>query len=324
MINNKKTALVTGANSGIGYETAAQLAENGFEKVILVSRTLAKADATRIQLEERTGRKVFDTLAADLSEPDSANAAAEELVNRKDIIDLLILNAGMSTGSTPAHNSDGIELTFASTLIGHHVLTMKLLAAHLLSDHVRIVIAGSEGARGDVMNMKVADFDAFAREHFDGDMESALETIVRAELPYEFQPMNAYVTAKTFVAWWAAALSQKLPKGMIVNAVSPGSVPNTNFVRNQGWLMKRVMIPMMSLFGSSMGMAAPVADAAQRYLDAAMFDDETSGHFFASAPGKMIGSVEIQKNPHLLKKSNQDSFWNVLVRISNGVAYPAV
>ena len=42
---------------------------------------------------------------------------------------------------------DGVELTFASTLIGHHVLTMRLLENHLLYEHARIVIAGSEGAR---------------------------------------------------------------------------------------------------------------------------------------------------------------------------------
>ena len=131
MDNNAKTALITGANSGIGFEAAAQLAENGYGKVILVSRTLAKADTARKQLEERTGKKVFDILAADLSETEPAADAAEELAARGDTIDLLILNAGMSPGDTPMFNADGIELTFASTLVGHHVLTMRLLVVSL-------------------------------------------------------------------------------------------------------------------------------------------------------------------------------------------------
>ena len=107
------------------FETAAQLAENGFGKVILVTRNLDKGEAARAQLVERTGKDVFDLLSADLSEPKSAAVAADELVKRQETIDLLILNAGMSAGAPPVFNSDGVEVTFASTLIGHHVLTMR-------------------------------------------------------------------------------------------------------------------------------------------------------------------------------------------------------
>ena len=89
MENQGKIALVTGANSGIGFETAAQLAENGFGKVILVTRTLAKGEAARAQLVERGGKDVFDLLEADLAEPESAAAAADELIRRQDTIDLL-------------------------------------------------------------------------------------------------------------------------------------------------------------------------------------------------------------------------------------------
>ena len=322
MNNQGKTALVTGANSGIGFETAAQLATNGFGKVILVTRTLAKGEAARDQLVERSGKNVFDLLTADLAEPKSAAAAADELVKRQDTIDLLILNAGMSTGAPPVFNSDGVELTFASTLIGHHVLTMRLLEKQLLSEHVRIVIAGSEGARGNMMNMKVPDFAAFSNEYFDGDLEAALETIARVQAPYEFQPMNTYVTAKVYVAWWAAALARKLPQGMTVNAVSPGSVPATNFARNQSFFMRRVMMPVMGVVGSVFGMAGPISAASQRYIDAGNFDDNTTGHFFASAPGKAVGPMEIQKNAHFLDRSYQDAGWNVIVRLSGGVDYP--
>lgn len=322
MNNHEKTALVTGANSGIGFETAAQLAENGFGKVILVTRNLDKGETARAQLVERTGKNVFDLLAADLAEPESTSAAADELVKRQDTIDLLILNAGMSTGSPPVFNSDGVELTFASAFIGHHVLTMRLLQSQLLSEHVRIVIAGSEGARGDVPGMKIPDFAEFSDEHFDGDLEAALETIARVQAPYDFKPMSAYVTAKVYVAWWAAALSRKLPQGMVVNAVSPGSVASTSFVRNQSFMMRRVMPPMMSIFGSLLGMDGPVSAAAQRYIDAGNFDDNTTGHFFASPPGKGVGPLEIQKNAHFLDRADQDAAWNVIVRLSGGVDYP--
>jgi len=214
------------------------------------------------------------------------------------------------------------DVTFASTLIGHHVLTMRLLENHLLSERARIVIAGSEGARGDTMNMKVPDFTAFSDEHFDGDLEAALEAIARVQAPYEFQTMNAYVTAKVYVAWWAAALSRKLPQGMVVNAVSPGSVPSTNFARNQSFLMRGVT-GIMGSVGSFFGMAQPVSAASQRYIDAGNFDDNTTGHFFASPPGKLVGPMEIQKNAHFLNRAGQDAAWNVIVRLSGGVDYPS-
>ena len=165
----------------------------------------------------------------DVSERASAHSASDVLIDRDDQIDLLILNAGMSPGENRVFNSDGIELTFASTLIGHHILTMRLLEAQLLSEHARIVIAGSEGARGTLPTMSIPNFTALAQDHFQGDLEATLEAIARYQPPYEANAMSIYVTAKVYVAWWAAALARRLPQGMVVNAVSPGQCPNHQF-----------------------------------------------------------------------------------------------
>jgi hypothetical protein len=109
---------------------------------------------------------------------------------------------------------------------------------------------------------------------------------------------------------------------MVVNAVSPGSVPSTSFVRNQSFLMRRVMPAMMGSVGKMFGMAGPISAASQRYIDAGNFDDNTTGHFFASPPGKAVGPLEIQKNAHFLDRSFQDAAWNVIVRLAGGVDYP--
>ena len=69
---------------------------------------------------------------------------------------------------------------------------------------------------------------------------------------------------------------------------------------------------MMKLFG----MAGSVADGAQRYIDAGDFDDSTTGHFFASPPGKVVGPLEIQQDAHLLDQSSQEAFWHVIVRLT--------
>lgn len=78
----RKTALVTGANSGLGFEAAAQLAEAGYGRVILACRTLEKAEAARQALATRVGSDPFDILEVDLSSIESARAASDELVKR--------------------------------------------------------------------------------------------------------------------------------------------------------------------------------------------------------------------------------------------------
>lgn len=77
-----KSALVTGANSGLGFEAAAQLAEAGYSRVILACRTLEKAEAAKQALAARVGGDPFDTLAVDISSIESANTASDELITQ--------------------------------------------------------------------------------------------------------------------------------------------------------------------------------------------------------------------------------------------------
>jgi len=318
--NSGRSALVTGANAGIGLETAAQLAEAGYGTVILVCRTTVKAEGARTHLVQRTGRDPFIPLAADLSEPAAAAAAAAELAARHQVVDLLILNAAMGTGAEKAYNSDGVELTFASTLIGHHVLAVRLLEEGLLAPHARIVIAGSEVARGDTAAGKVPDFADFAGRHFAGDLQQALAAIARFEAPYTADPISFYGTCKVYTAWWAAALARRLPPGMTVNAVSPGSVPSTAFTRHQSFFLRSILYPLVARIGPYVGLAGPVADAAGRYLQAADFDDATTGQFFASPPGKVTGPLQLQKGEQFLDRSLQEAGWQVISQLA-GVAY---
>ena len=71
-----------------------------------------------------------------------------------------------------------------------------------------------------------------------------------------------------------------------------------------------------------MGMAGPIEDAAQRYIDAASFDDETTGHFFGSPAGKAVGKLEIQQNAHLLDVKKQNAGFATIIQLSEGVGYP--
>ena len=214
-MTTNRTALVTGASSGLGLETAAQLANQGYNRVIITARTDQKAQATRETLSTRTGRDVFEPLNLENDHLDTVEEATRVLAERGGQIDVLILNAGMAPTKELQKTPEGIEATMASTLIGHHLLTMRLLERGLLSDTARIVIAGSEAARGDVPTFSPVDLDSFAAQNFGGDLEAAIEAQIRMEAPAEYKPGDTYATAKLFVAWWAAELSRRLPEGMM-------------------------------------------------------------------------------------------------------------
>lgn len=321
-MSNTSTALVTGATSGLGFEAAAQLAERGHAKVIITGRSAESAEQARVALVDRTGRDVFSTLALDLNKSEDVRRAAKEISERGDKISLLLLNAGMVSGSKRVMTDDGVEITFASSLIGHHQFTMQLLEAGMLADDASIVISGSEAARGDVPTFNPSDLAKLAETSYDGDLAAAAEGLIRADDSVKYKPATVYSNAKVFVAWWAAQLSKKLPEGMRVNAVSPGSVPYTGAARNANFFMRRVMMPVMQHAPKSLGMAAPVSEGAARYLEVLTGNDGVTGKFFASAPKKMTGPIEAMQMPHILDEKSQAAGWLATVKVAGGIGYP--
>lgn len=330
MSNNRSTenlsdhrdsaALVTGASSGLGLEAAAQLADAGYTLVTITARTEDKAEAARTDLRTRGCVDVFDTLTLDLDNLASVAEAADVLVERGKQIDVLLLNAGVAATSEVRRTSDGIEATVAATLTGHHLLATRLLNAGLLSDHARIIIAGSEASRGDFPLFKPIDIDELAIENFGGDLEATIGAVMRMEPSITYHPNNHYATVKMFAVWWAAELAKKLPRGMTVNAVSPGSTPDTDGTRDAPFLMKRLLVPIIKLIP---GMSHSVSDGASRYLEATTYGPERTGHFFASKPKKGTGPLHIVEMTHFDNPTAQTALWNVTTQITGGISYPA-
>jgi NAD(P)-dependent dehydrogenase (short-subunit alcohol dehydrogenase family) len=305
-------ALVTGTTSGLGYAAAHILAEEGWREVIVTGRSLARTQETAAQLAAETKTQVFTPLELDLDAQSSVQSALAELVKRGRSIDFLLLNAGMVPGKKRVLTAAGIEAAQAP-LIGHHQLTVGLLRANLLSPNARIVIAGAEPARGDVPMFSYTDVAAFAAKHHQGDRIAAVEALVRNGPNVKYDPNRTYADAKVIVTWWAAALARRLPSGMAVYSVSPGSAPDTKAVRNLGPAMKFLMIPIVKLIP---GMSQTPETAARRYLQASEFGTDVSGQFFASAPKKLTGPIEAMRHPHLHDRANQEAAWQAVAKVS--------
>ena len=310
-------ALVTGTTSGLGYEAARMLAIKGYHLVIVTGRNLTRTQETAAQLAVETKKQVFTPLELDLDKPTSVQSALAGLVKRGDLIDFLLLNAGMVPGKERVITATGVEASQAP-LIGHHQLTIGLLRANLLSPDARIVITGAEPARGGVPMFSYTDMPALADKYFHGDRTAAVEALIHNVPHVKYVPNNAYADAKLIIAWWVAALARRLPTGMAVYAVSPGAATATKVARQASLAVKYLFIPIANIIP---GMNQTPETAARRYLQASEFGTDVSGQFFASAKGKFSGPIEAQRQPHLHDRASQEAAWQAVVKVS-GVDFP--
>jgi NAD(P)-dependent dehydrogenase (short-subunit alcohol dehydrogenase family) len=140
-----RTAVVTGSNTGLGFETAAALAAKGAH-VVLAVRNLDKGNAAAAQIGDRTPGASVAVTALDLTSLDSVRAAADALRSEHDTIDLLINNAGVMM--TPKSTTkDGFELQFGTNHLGHFAFTGLLLDRLLAAPNSRVVTVSSVGHR---------------------------------------------------------------------------------------------------------------------------------------------------------------------------------
>ncbi len=140
-----RAAVITGANTGLGYETAAALAAKGAH-VVLAVRNLEKGKAAADLIARRTPGASVALQELDLTSLESIRNAADELRSKHDQIDLLINNAGVMM--TPkSHTKDGFELQFGTNHLGHFALTNLLLDRVLAVPGSRIITVSSQGHR---------------------------------------------------------------------------------------------------------------------------------------------------------------------------------
>ena len=211
-----KIAMVTGANGGIGYETARSLAAAG-ALVILACRnpTLGEDAISSIRRDHPDAQ--VELVSLDLADPASIQACLEDIAQREHIpqLDILICNAG-SMSTKYLLTDQGIERTVAVCHLGHFMLTKGLLDTILKAPAPRIVMVSSESHRYPL------------RLNFDNLLVAKKQNRITA--------FNAYGQAKLCNALMALELQQRYgSQGLTACAVHPGALVTTGFGR-ESWL----------------------------------------------------------------------------------------
>jgi NAD(P)-dependent dehydrogenase (short-subunit alcohol dehydrogenase family) len=174
-----ESVLITGANIGLGKDTARQLAlRNEVKKIYLAGRNPDKVAAAKQDLEQQTGRKIFESVIVDTTDFDSIRAVVDSLPG----IDALVMNAGGVGGKTPMDmTKDGVTYSFGVNVLGHALLLESLLAQGKLGKVA--VFVSSEATRGvRKMAMKAPVFNSQSVDEFasvtDGSLWSRADPMV--------------------------------------------------------------------------------------------------------------------------------------------------
>ena len=142
-----RRVVITGANSGIGFEAALALARKGAE-LILPARTQAKADDAVARILEQVPNARLHSEVLDLAVQDSVHVFARRVIERfpRQSLDLLINNAGVMALPTREVTGDGFERQFATNYLGPFALTMLLLPSIKQTAGSRVVTVSSSAS----------------------------------------------------------------------------------------------------------------------------------------------------------------------------------
>ena len=136
-----RTAVVTGANGGLGLSTARALAAAGAE-VVIAARNQERAAEAVERIQAAIPAASLTIVKLDLGSLDSVKAAAEEILASHETLDLLVNNAGVM-GIPEGRTADGFEMQFGVDHLGHFALTARLLPALLKAPAARVVTVTS-------------------------------------------------------------------------------------------------------------------------------------------------------------------------------------
>ena len=244
-----KRAIVTGANSGIGFHTALELGRAGAEVTVAArDRTRAAEALARLQAEAPSARFTVEEL--DLASLASVRAFAERVVTAGRPLDILVNNAGIMALPTRELTADGFEKQMGTNHLGHFALTGLLLPLLRAAKAPRVVVVSSS-----VANWAKLELDNLQSEK-------------------KYSPMGTYGQTKLANLLFMVELSRRGAEAGIVTAASHPGAASTN-------LQVHKYTHMIKLIGQSPAMGALPS------LYAAVGGDVQSGQYFG--PRKLFG-----------------------------------
>ncbi|XP_062872544.1 dehydrogenase/reductase SDR family member 13a.3 [Trichomycterus rosablanca] len=222
-----KTAIVTGANTGIGKTTALDLAQRG-ARVILACRNKEKAEAAAYDIRRETGNTDVLFMHLDLASLKSVQNFAETFLKTEPRLDLLINNAGLMG---PGKTEEGFGMTFGVNHLGHFLLTMLLLDRLKATGQSRVINVSALLHRLGSLDFNILN------THKD---------VVTGESSWHC--FRAYCHSKLCNVLFTRELATRL-EGTSVTCYSlhPGVIA-TELGRNMGVLMWLLMLPFYKLF----------------------------------------------------------------------------
>jgi NAD(P)-dependent dehydrogenase (short-subunit alcohol dehydrogenase family) len=246
-----KKVIITGPTSGIGKEIAIQLASLGAE-VILACRNLQRGKQTAEEITNLTGNQKIAVMFIDTSSQQSIRQFVREFKEKYSQLDVLVNNAGIYTLHWHT-NSDGLELTFATNVLGYFILTNELLDILKASAPARIVNVASTFA-------SPPDFNDLQFEH------------------RKYKGHIAYSQSKACNRMLTWALTRRLEhSGVTANAMAPGFVL-TELYRDMPPSAHDFLFFLGRLFGRSVTKGADTAV----WLASSPETKDVNGKFFKS------------------------------------------
>jgi len=295
---SKQQALVTGANSGLGYWTSLALARQG-ASVVLACRTPKKCEAARVKIVGEVRGADVTTIQLDTSKLASVREAAKDFTASHRKLDMLFLNAGIAiaNGGDSEENKlseDGIEIVFATNVIGHHLL-YKLLEPLLTASKSQIsrVVLTSSAAHYDSYKYGVA---------------TDLATLNSAS------PDHLYDQSKLAQVLWAQELTRRLGVGSMtyVNSCHPGLVDTGIWDQLSGvvgeGLMGNVLRGLLQSLQDRFMWSAADGALTQIYLGAHVEDivgEDIRGRYFHPQAIEVPPNQNPEQNNIILQKA----FW---------------
>lgn len=295
-----RVAIVTGANSGLGYETSLALAQKG-ATVVMACRNMSKGDAAKNHVLEHAPGANVDLRQLDLSSLASVREFAGGFKNDYPRLDLLINNAGLMA-LPRSETADGFEMQFGVNHLGHFALT-GLLLDHLLATENSRVVNISSGAHkmypqinfDDMMGEKeYKRWDAYGQSKF-------ANILFSQELQRRFEAANAN------------SISVAAHPGL-----SATNLQTTTAEENVPWLEEKFLTLLTPLLGQS-----PAAGALPQ-LRAATAPDVKGGQYYGPKWFGIRGTPKLEE-PH---ENTQDTdmaskLWDVSLELT-GVDYQAL